>query len=106
MTKNNNFIKFNNCDLITKKNSKKFSYSNKHTPSNSLLKLNTVTRLNKLLNNFNFQKDRSNSCDVKPKKKLIKLQSKNSNKIKNKINNNSFYSNSKKKNSQSQKIYY
>ena len=103
MTKNNNFIKFNNCDLITKKNSKKFSYSNKHTPSNSLLKLNTVTKLNKLLNNFNFQKDRSNSCDVKPKKKLIKLQSKNSNKIKNKINNNSYCSNTKKKNSQSQK---
>ena len=104
MNKNYNFIKFSNCDLIIKKNNKKILYSNKHTRSNSLLKLNSVTsRINKILNYYNYQKERSNSCDEKPKKKLIILKSKNLNKIKNKINNNSYCTNIKKKNSQSQK---
>ncbi len=107
MNKNYNFIKFSNCDLIIKKNNKKILYSNKHTRSNSLLKLNSVTsRINKILNYYNYQKERSNSCDEKPKKKLIILKSKTLNKIKNKINNNSYCTNTKKKNHKVKKIYY
>ena len=70
MTKNN-IVKYNNYDLIHRNKKSRYCKSNKHTPSNSILKLKTVnSRINKFFNNLNFQKEKNNSCDIKPKKKF------------------------------------
>ena len=107
MTKNN-IVKYNNYDLIHKNKKSRYCKSNKHTPSNSILKLKTVnSRINKFFNNLNFQKEKNNSCDIKPKKNFTKLQIKNKSDLKffeKIVNNLNISSNNKRKKiSQSQK---